>query len=35
MARKNIVIALGGSIIVPYEIQIKFLKRFKGTIIHS
>ncbi len=35
MARKNIVIALGGSIIVPYEIQIKFLKRFKTFILKS
>ena len=35
MARKNIVIALGGSLIVPCKIQTKFLKRFKTFILKN
>ncbi len=35
MTRKNIVIDLGGSLIVPNEIQIKFLKRFKAFILKN
>jgi len=35
MTKKNIVIGLGGSLIVPNEIQIKFLKKFKTFILRN
>ena len=35
MAEKNIVIDLGGSLIIPHEIQVKFLKRFKAFILKN